>query len=489
MITPLLAIVRLTFKSALRSHVFQALLFLLVLGVIAVPNTIKGDGTAYGYIQVSIDYSMWIISIILSMSAVWVGCSVMSFDIESGQLHMVVSKPVSRVTVFCGKLLGVLILHGLLMFIASIGAFAFVQLQFNWQKFLPAEKARVADEVMTGRQSYMPDMPDIESKVRDEFLRRAKATETISGKPFASIPPLERAKMLSEVRKQVIASFGEIRPGPEGTKFWNYSGLPDKYDGPICIRYKAYSGSVDTKDQKTSYGMWTIRIFIEDKTTVDSSVKAQGAETAKPKLREVYALFSPEPERLVCGVPLEFKVPSRSVLNEGSVRIGLTNFDPEGKALFIQASDGPKLLIKKCGFTENFLRAVFVAFMRVAILAGIACSAGAIFSMPVAVFMVIAYIAIGLFASFLIETQQAYGENPNADFVEKFGLAASKTVMVGVMPLQNFEVSDKLANGEIIELSFIARLFFECLLLKGIPLCALGAWLYWRRELAISLRR
>ena len=52
------AIVKLTCRSAVRSHVFQFLLFVLLLGVLLVPNTIKGDGTAYGYMQVSLEYCL-----------------------------------------------------------------------------------------------------------------------------------------------------------------------------------------------------------------------------------------------------------------------------------------------------------------------------------------------------------------------------------------------------------------------------------------------
>ena len=46
--TSFLAIVKLTCRSAMRSNVFRFLLFLLIVCVILVPNTIKGDGTAYG---------------------------------------------------------------------------------------------------------------------------------------------------------------------------------------------------------------------------------------------------------------------------------------------------------------------------------------------------------------------------------------------------------------------------------------------------------
>ncbi len=489
MSAPLLAIVKLTLKSALRSHVFQALLLFLVVGVVLVPNTVKGDGTAYGFIQVSIDYSIWIISIILSMSAVWLGCAVLSSDVESGQIHMVVSKPISRYTVFAGKFLGVLILHGALMLIASLGAFGFIQLQFGWQKFSAVEKARVADEVLTGRRAYLPDIPDVEAKVRDEFVRKVKSAENATGKSAQAVSEESKLRLLSDVRKQVYASLGEVQPGPEATKYWTFSNLPKDFDGPLRIRYKAYSGSVDSKDQKTSYGIWGAKVYMEDRTSSNASAQAQPSGPKKPALKEFYMLRGQEPERILCGVPLEFSLPSKSVVNDGKALIGLTNFDPEGKALFIQPNDGPKLLIRNCSFAENFLRAVFVSFLRVAILALIACAAGAVFSMPVAVFLVIAYIVIGLFASFLIGTQQAYGENPSADFMERFGLVASKAVMVGVMPLQRFEVSDKLANGELIELSFIWGLIFECLVVKGLPLGLLGAWLYWRRELALSLRR
>ena len=97
---PFWAIVKLTLRNAVRSHLFQLLLFLLLLCVVLIPSTISGDGTAGGFIRISLLYSLSAVSTILALSSIWLGCFVMAQDIDNYQLHMVVTKPVSRVKIF-----------------------------------------------------------------------------------------------------------------------------------------------------------------------------------------------------------------------------------------------------------------------------------------------------------------------------------------------------------------------------------------------------
>lgn len=486
--TPLLAIVKLTCRSALRSHVFQFLLGLLVLSVLLVPNTIKGDGTAYGYIQVSLDYSLGFIAFILSMSALWLGASVMSSDVESGQLHMIAVKPVSRIAVWFGKLLGVLLIHAVLLAIAAAAVYGFVSLQFKWQKFAPDERKRVEDEVLTGRRAYLPDFPDIEPKVREEFEKRVLAAEASGGK-MKALSGLEQRKHLSEIRKQLVANMGEVKPGPEDAKAWDYSGLPEKVEGPVCFRYKVFSGSLTSKDQKTSYGIWGARSFLEERPDSDDSSQPGVKREERPKAREIYLYRSETPEPILCGAAHEFQIPGPMIVRDGKARIVFMNLDPEMKSLFFQVADGPKLLIKETGFLNNYARAVFVILLEVFTLAGLACAAGSALSMPTAVFMVVAYIAMGSFSSFLIGSSEAYGDAPPTEFIESFGLATSRVLRLGLIPLQDFSVSDKIANGELVELSHVARLLLNCVALKALPIFALGAWLYWRRELGLAVKR
>ena len=59
---PFFAIVKLTFKHALRSHIFQLLLGVLVFAVLFIPTTV-GAGTASDFIRVSLLYSLWAVSV------------------------------------------------------------------------------------------------------------------------------------------------------------------------------------------------------------------------------------------------------------------------------------------------------------------------------------------------------------------------------------------------------------------------------------------
>lgn len=100
---PFWAIVKLTLRNCVRSHLFQLLLFLLLLCVVLIPSTISGDGTAGGFIRISLLYSLSAVSTILALSSIWLGCFVMAQDIDNYQLHMVVTKPVSRVKIWLAK--------------------------------------------------------------------------------------------------------------------------------------------------------------------------------------------------------------------------------------------------------------------------------------------------------------------------------------------------------------------------------------------------
>ena len=50
--TAFLAIVKLTCRSAVRSHIFRLLLILLLLSIFLLPFTLLGDGTPKGEVQI-----------------------------------------------------------------------------------------------------------------------------------------------------------------------------------------------------------------------------------------------------------------------------------------------------------------------------------------------------------------------------------------------------------------------------------------------------
>ena len=105
--------------------------------------------------------------------------------------------------------------------------------------------------------------------------------------------------------------------------------------------------------------------------------------------------------------------------------------------------------------------------------------------MPVAVFMVFSYLLFGIFAQFLVGS--------GADSIEGLsgfvGYWISRFLLIIIIPMQNFEVSGFISNGELIEFSLIGKLIFQYFILKALPLFLLGIWLYRRREMGLVIRK
>ena len=73
--------------------------------------------------------------------------------------------------------------------------------------------------------------------------------------------------------------------------------------------------------------------------------------------------------------------------------------------------------------------------------------------------------------------------------MDRVGSVLAKVMISLLIPVQDFFVSGHLATGTLIEFSHLGSLLIFNIILKGLPLCLLGIWLYWRRELALSMKQ
>jgi hypothetical protein len=482
------AIIKLTCRASVRSHIFHILLLVLLVTIAILPNTVLGDGTASGYIRVSLKYCLGAIGFILSLSTIWVGCFILSNDLETYQIHMVFTKPASRAKVWVGKCLGVVLVHGILLLVASIIVYSLILWQFYKSPFTAEEKSRIENEVLVGRKVFLPEFPDIDSKVRLEYGKRIKYLKSTQAENFQKLSGIEKRKMLRELRNQIIAQYGEVNPGQSNTKKWDFKGLNTEIKTPLYFRYRTYVGKISSKDQRETAGIWSVRLLVPK----DENVKDRkpGEEVA---MKEIFIPKSQYPERLMCGVFHEIALSPGTIDKDGVVTVAFTNFDIEGKPVFFQAADGPKLLIKTGSFLENYLRAVFMIFLKLLFLAGLACAAGGLLSMPTAVFVVLSYLLLGIFATFVIDIESQYSDDEELSQLEEWhetvGRVVSHTLLWGIIPMHKFEVTDEVANGELIETKFIAKTFFEFFILRGLPIFLVGIWLYRRREMGTIIQK
>ena len=483
------SIARLTCRGAMRSHVFQFLLAVLLIGVLVVPNSIKGDGSAYGYIQVSLEYSLSFITVMLMLSGIWLGCQTMTQDLEDSRIHLIVVKPVPRPVIWLGKFTGVMFLLTVLLLISSTAVFGFVTWQYRRAGLITdetnaevnvnarREQARIANQVLTGRRVYMPKLPDIEKLTADEFAKKMSETTPDGKKVLNIFTEDQRVKIMDEIRRQVIAGLSEIKSGQ--SKVWEYDGLPKDYKGSLFVRYRVYTGGTSQTAESVP-GAWGAVVFFE-RAADPATVKA--GEKAQPQIVPEYVMRPPE--QILSISVNELELPADKLIHEGKCLIGYTNFSQKSAVQF-QLADGPKLLIREVSFLNNYFRAVIMEWLGIFTVTMIAFAAASFLSMPTAIFFTLCYLAYGAFSLYLQSPMKNYGSLSEMPAMDAYGYIFGQVLLTAVIPVQKFSVSELVANGELIELAVIGSVFLFQVLLKGAPLALFGIWIYNRRELAMA---
>src|SRR5512139_4022472 len=147
----LFAITWLTWKAAFRFRVFWVLAPLLLLAVVGLPLLVEDDGTARGFTQILLTYTLGAISALLGLSTLWVACGTLARDIEECQIQVVAAKPIARWQIWLGKWLGIVSLNAVLL--ALSGGCVFGLLQWRAAKLPPEVQKTLHEEILVARGS------------------------------------------------------------------------------------------------------------------------------------------------------------------------------------------------------------------------------------------------------------------------------------------------------------------------------------------------
>src|SRR5580658_1968808 len=145
----ILAIAWLTWKAALRFRLFPVIATLLILAVVGLPLVIKDDGTARGFTQIILTYTLSAITALLGISTLWLACGTLARDIEECQIQVVATKPIARWQIWLGKWLGIVSLNAVLLAIS--GGCVFGLLQWRAGKLPAAEQKILREQVLVAR--------------------------------------------------------------------------------------------------------------------------------------------------------------------------------------------------------------------------------------------------------------------------------------------------------------------------------------------------
>jgi hypothetical protein len=452
------AIAWLTWKAALRFKLFLVIAVLLVLAVVGLPLVIKDDGTAQGFTQIILTYTLSAITALLGLSTLWLSCGTLARDIEECQIQVVATKPIARWQIWLGKWLGIVTLNAALLAIS--GGCVYGLLQWRATKLPETEQKILREQVLVARGSAKPENVDAQIDMETERILQGRLKNSPVDK--VDLPEVRR-----QIREQVKADFQLVPPGY--TRPWQIDlGLAKNFlrDKPLQLRVKF--NSANKSSSGTFLAAWQVGV--------------PGTTN----------FWQSDPMSLAPDTFHEFQIPANLFDSKGLITIVFAN--PNNTALLFPLEDGMEVLYPEGGFAMNFARGLSVIFCWMALLAALGLAAASFLSFPVATFFSLAMITVVLSSGTLAETVEN-GSVSVGD--EEKGIAGHSGADVVLIPMfkgvlavvsltKNVSPIDLLSTGRAISWGQLGIAFAQIVLLLGGIISVVGVVLFNRRELATA---
>ncbi len=454
----LFAIAWLTWKAAFRFRLFIVLAAMLVVAVVGLPVLIKDDGTARGFTQILLTYTLSAITALLGLSTLWLACGTLARDIEECQMQVVAVKPIARWQIWLGKWLGIVSLDALLL--ALSGACVFGMLQWRAGRLPPKEQEVLRNEVLVARGSARMKSRDaeIQATAQQELEARLKETRVTT----ADLPEVRK-----QILEQVKAEHQIVPPGYY--REWNIDLGAEKdslRDKPIYLRIKFNTGNQNSSG--TYGGLWYV-----------------GDPPQTP-------LWRSEVMSLAADTFHEFEIGTNLFDTNGLLTVKFVNMNET--ALLFPLEDGFEVLYRQGGFTANFIRGLGIILCWMALFAAIGLAAASFLSFPVAAFLSFSLLAITMATGTL---SGAVEQGTIGGWDAEKGTVAHTPVDFIVIPTfrgilrvigmaKDYSPIDSLSSGRSITWTQLGTAFGEIVLLISGALAVAGIIIFTRRELATA---
>lgn len=451
-----LAIARLTFKAAFRFRLVPLLAVFLLGSVFLLPAVLKHDGTAQGFIQIVLSYTLGLITAVLGLTTLWLACGTLARDIDDCTLQLVVVKPVARWQIWLGKWAGLLAVNLLLLGLAAGVVFG----QMLWRaRHLPAEQQeKLRNEIFVARGSAREPMPDLEAEVQRRVRERVETEQ---------LATLDLKELQRLVREQVKA---ELQVVPSGyVRAWTVdlgAAAARLQDQPLFIRVKFF---VTEKSPSGTYtGVWDVGP--PDSPYRQRTVRTHAAETF-----------------------YEIELPPNLLDRRGVLHVQFLNVNET--AVLFPLEDGFEVLYREGGFGLNYLRGVLIVLCWLALLGAVGLAAASQLSFPVAAFVSLSLLLVAFSTgtmNTIIEQGGIRPVNPNTGLIDTPNLFDQATVLFfkglrGFIYLaRDFTPVEALSTGRSITWGTLARAVVQIVGVMSGLFAALGILIFNRRELALA---
>ncbi|MEX2673599.1 MAG: ABC transporter permease [Phycisphaeraceae bacterium] len=399
-------------------HMKIAIVFIVLLLVI-VPTLpfIADSADPLRYrVQGFLSYSMTVTVILLSLLTIFLACWTLSGEIENKQIFSVATKPLSRWRYLLGKWVGIVVLNGILLFVASVGIYSYTMFLSQQQATEEHDRIALDEEVLTARiaQRAKPSQPleDVVRQRLEQLQRNDPDTIRRTGEQQAHELGVANAgdNMVMELGLQAIQQqmFEQVERqwrsvAPMGATSFVFEGLEDahRYSDFIQFRYHA------RVTEEVPDGQIGVIIEINGQPSALNVVIGQ-------------TQVMPLPVELIQDGRIDLTIHNRSPQNPNASRDITVVFD---------GSDGLEMLYRVDSFGPNFFRGVLANWIKLGFLAMLGLTAASFLGFPVAsTFSLMIFIAAAA-SPFLLETVGTYGAGPGLTGAVQGGMSSFSTMI------------------------------------------------------------
>lgn len=394
---PVQSVARNVLAEATRMRLSVVFIILLIFGMATLPGLLDaGEELRYrvqSFLQYGTGGSFWIIALLTLLF----GAATVSFEQRDRLIWQTMTKPVTAWQYILGKWIGVVTLSAILLGVCGTGVFLFTEYLRNQQavgEVAPFEAAQglisedrliLNNQVLTARVSIQPEPPVArDDEIFRERVQHYVETQRRQNPDFARSDE-EREEVIHSLYETYVQEFYSIRPG--GARVFRFTGMQAarQTGRPFQLNYRIDSG----ENRPDEFYRLVFEMNSDDGP--DFRVRETG-------LGYTHVIPDVSPQAVD---PRDGTFVVR-IINDGltdAPDFSQTVHMPRG-TLEVSFAAG--------SFQMNFLRVLFVLWVKLAFLAMVAITAATFLSFPVACVVAVATFLAAEGAGYLSESVQYF---------------------------------------------------------------------------------
>ena len=444
------ALAHLTLRSAIRSRIVLILGILLSLILALFPVHLQGDGTAPSQIRILLEYTLGAIITILSFSIAWTACNAVAREAADRQLQLVLTKPVTRLQIWLGKWIGLVVLHavflfagGLILFLILLGS-------------LPDQASSTAQNWEWAHYQIIDPAPESIAAALEIRLEEARKTGLVPREgplPFRTLNYFSR-----EIRR----SQATLAPTSHFT--WSFALPPEAAEPAHPLRLRV----------EFAASRW-------DHNPIPLEWRFQ-----RDPLRPAMTLRQIAYANQAC----ELRLPPDLPAGTGPLQITCANLatNPPTTLVF-EPDQSIHVLVTYRNNGVNFVRGLLILMAQLAFFAAVGLTAGCLFSTPIALFFTLFILILLSLGASIREVAESsvmafshHGETISAGALDTPILIVHRAIARLLDPVQSLNVIDRLGGQERITWTDVGRAGLVYIGTWGGAMLLAGLWALRRRE-------